>query len=143
MDTKDAAARRAGAVRAHLGAPGAPAGRAVQLGEEGARAVGAGRAVVALESTIVCHGMPYPENLRTALEVEAIVRRAGAVPATVAVLRGTPTVGLSRAQLERLARAGAQVAKVRSRRARGGSGGSQGRRGRPRSALFAARRRPD
>lgn len=62
-----------------------------------------GDPVVALESTIITHGMPYPENLRTALDVEQVVRNAGAVPATVAVLKGKIHVGLSEQQLEELA----------------------------------------
>lgn len=62
-----------------------------------------GRPVVALESTIVAHGMPYPANLETALAVEAIVREEGAVPATVAVVDGAVQVGCDRATLERLA----------------------------------------
>lgn len=65
-----------------------------------------GRPVVALESTIVTHGMPYPRNLETAREVEAAVREHGAEPATIAVLDGTPRVGLESAELERLAAAG-------------------------------------
>jgi pseudouridine-5'-phosphate glycosidase len=68
-------------------------------------ALDAGRAVVALESTIVAHGMPYPANLETARAVEDVVRAAGAVPATVAVLGGRLTVGLEPAELEHLARA--------------------------------------
>jgi pseudouridine-5'-phosphate glycosidase len=62
-----------------------------------------GRPVVALESTIVAHGMPYPANLETALAVEAIVREEGAVPATVAVVDGAVQVGCDRETLERLA----------------------------------------
>jgi pseudouridylate synthase len=61
--------------------------------------------VVALESTILAHGMPYPRNLETALAVEADVRERGAVPATIAVLDGQICVGLSDAQLERVATA--------------------------------------
>ena len=65
-----------------------------------ARALGAGQPVVALESTIIAHGMPYPQNVRTALEVEAVIRAAGAVPATIAVLEGKICVGLSQEQIE-------------------------------------------
>lgn len=72
---------------------------------EVAAAVAAGRAVVALESTLIAHGLPFPDNLETAREAEAAVRAAGAVPATVAVWNGTPTVGLTDAQVEQLARA--------------------------------------
>lgn len=63
----------------------------------------AGRAVVALESTIIAHGFPYPENLEVAVAVEDEIRRAGAVPATVAVLDGQFVVGLTRDELERVA----------------------------------------
>ena len=62
-----------------------------------------GRAVVALESTIISHGMPYPENLAMARDVERIVREEGAVPATIALIDGRCKVGLSDAELERLA----------------------------------------
>ena len=64
-----------------------------------------GRPVVALESTIITHGMPHPENARTALEVEDTVRANGAIPATVAVIDGEIAVGLAADQLERLATA--------------------------------------
>ena len=71
--------------------------------DEVATALREGRPVVALESTIISHGMPYPDNVAMALEVEAIVRAGGAVPATVAVLDGRPRVGLSAEDLELLA----------------------------------------
>ncbi len=58
--------------------------------------------VVALESTIIAHGMPYPQNVKTALEVEAVIREHGAVPATIAVLEGKICIGLSREQIEAL-----------------------------------------
>jgi pseudouridine-5'-phosphate glycosidase len=64
-----------------------------------------GRPVVALESTLIAHGLPWPLNLETARDSEAEVRQAGAVPATVAVLGGIPTVGLSDGELELLAHA--------------------------------------
>ena len=70
---------------------------------EVADALRTARAVVALESTLITHGLPYPDNLTTAREVEAAVREAGAVPATVAILGGEITVGLDPAQLEYLA----------------------------------------
>ncbi|MFZ5814478.1 MAG: pseudouridine-5'-phosphate glycosidase [Bacillota bacterium] len=66
-------------------------------------ALDAGRPVVALESTIISHGMPYPENLAMAREVEAIVRGEGAVPATIALIDGRCKVGLTEAELETLA----------------------------------------
>ncbi len=71
----------------------------------------AGSAIVALESTIITHGMPYPQNLETARRVEETVRRAGATPATIAVLDGTLHIGLEPAELEALAQA-KDVAKV-------------------------------
>jgi len=76
----------------------------VSLSAEVAAALAAGRPVVALESTLIAHGLPWPANLETAREAEEAVRAAGAVPATVAVWDGTPTVGLSDEQLTRLAR---------------------------------------
>ena len=64
-----------------------------------------GRPVVALESTIIAHGMPYPQNVNTALEVEAIVREQGAIPATIAILKGQIQIGLTSAQLDYLGKA--------------------------------------
>ena len=78
----------------------------LRLSEEVKAAVAAGRPVVALESTLVAHGLPWPDNLEVGRQAEAVVREAGAVPATVAVLRGVLTVGLDGAALERLARGG-------------------------------------
>src|SRR5437764_5890281 len=69
-----------------------------------ADALRAGRPVVALESTLIAHGLPRPMNLETARAAEAAVRAAGALPATIAVLSGRPTIGLSPADLEHLAR---------------------------------------
>jgi len=77
----------------------------VELAPEVSAALASGRPVVALESTIVTHGMPHPENLATAREVEQVVRAGGAVPATIAVLDGRIRVGLDDATLERLATA--------------------------------------
>lgn len=65
-------------------------------------ALAAGRPVVALESTIISHGMPYPKNVQTAREVEQIIRDHGAVPATIAVLHGVPRIGLNDAELDLL-----------------------------------------
>lgn len=65
-------------------------------------ALASGRPVVALESTIISHGMPYPKNVQTAREVEQIIREGGAVPATIAVLHGVPRIGLDDAQLDLL-----------------------------------------
>lgn len=84
-------------------------------------------AVVALESTIICHGMPFPQNLKTAQEVESIIRENGAIPATIAIIDGTPYVGLTPLQLFQLAQNGHMATKT-SRRdiaaviAKGGTG---------------------
>ena len=75
----------------------------VHVAPEVADAVAAGRPVVALESTIFTHGLPRPRNVEVALEGEQIIRDAGAVPATIGVHRGMPTVGLTSAQIEELA----------------------------------------
>ena len=74
----------------------------VRLSEEVADTLRAGGPVVALESTIISHGMPYPSNLETARMVEAAVRRQGAVPATIAVIDGELRAGLDDASLDRL-----------------------------------------
>ncbi|MCT2591672.1 pseudouridine-5'-phosphate glycosidase [Streptomyces sp. N2-109] len=73
------------------------------LAEEVRDAKAQGRPVVALESTLIAHGLPRPRNLAVAQELEESVRAAGAVPATVAVLDGRPHIGLDKAQLERIA----------------------------------------
>jgi len=70
---------------------------------------------VALESTIIAHGMPYPQNAATARSVEAIVREAGAVPATIAILGGVVKAGLTDEELETLAREGSTTRKVSTR----------------------------
>ncbi len=75
----------------------------IQLTDEVRTALDEGRPVVALESTIISHGMPYPQNVAMATEVEGIVREHGAVPATIAVLGGVPRIGLSPDDLELLA----------------------------------------
>jgi pseudouridine-5'-phosphate glycosidase len=69
-------------------------------------ALAAGRPVVALESTVIAHGMAYPKNLETALAVEAVVRAGGAVPATAAVIGGRLKAGLTEAEIGRVAKAG-------------------------------------
>ncbi len=89
-------------------APGHPYGDNVNdlvLAPEVADALADGNPVVALESTIIAHGLPRPDNLKVAREIEATVRAAGAVPATIAVLGGRVHVGLDDAQLTRLAEA--------------------------------------
>ena len=80
-----------------------------------ATALAAGQPVVALESTIISHGMPYPQNVATARRVEAEVRAAGAVPATIAVIDGRLKAGLTDAQIEQLGQGGRHVAKVSRR----------------------------
>ena len=77
----------------------------LSISPEVGAALDAGRPVVALETTIVSHGMPWPENIETAMAVEAEVRAGGAVPASIAVLDGSLRVGLERADLEGLAKA--------------------------------------
>ncbi|HHU08689.1 MAG TPA: pseudouridine-5'-phosphate glycosidase [Intrasporangiaceae bacterium] len=72
----------------------------LRLSDEVATAFAEGRPVVALESTIISHGMPYPDNVEMAREVEQIIRDGGATPATIAVLDGVPSIGLSDEQLE-------------------------------------------
>jgi pseudouridine-5'-phosphate glycosidase len=79
---------------------------AVEVSPEVADALAGGRGVVALESTIISHGMPYPDNLATARGVEQVVRDHGAVPATIALVDGRVRVGLDDAALERLAAGG-------------------------------------
>jgi pseudouridine-5'-phosphate glycosidase len=73
------------------------------------------RPVVALESTIICHGMPYPRNAETALRVGAAVRDAGAVPATIAILGGRLKVGLDEAQINELGERGTEIVKTSRR----------------------------
>ena len=77
----------------------------LQLAPEVRRALDEGRAVVALESTVIAHGLPYPTNLESARSMEAVVRREGAVPATMALLDGRLRVGLDDAELQHLATA--------------------------------------
>jgi pseudouridine-5'-phosphate glycosidase len=87
----------------------------VVLSAEAARATRAGKAVVALESTIIAHGMPYPENLEMARAVETVVRDHGAVPATVAIIDGKLRAGLSDKELEHFARSGPSIMKASTR----------------------------
>lgn len=85
------------------------------VSDEVRTALDAGKPVVALESTIISHGMPYPRNVETAKSVEAQVRAQGAVPATIAVLSGKPTVGLTEAEIEYLGQKGLAINKVSRR----------------------------
>src|SRR5438876_1277898 len=78
----------------------------IDVRPEVAAAIRRGDPVVALESTLIAHGLPWPWNLETAHRAEAAVRDAGAVPATVAVIDGRPTVGLDDTELRRLAQEG-------------------------------------
>jgi pseudouridylate synthase len=76
------------------------------------RALADGHPVVALESTIIAHGMPFPDNLTMARDVESIVSASGAIPATIAIIKGQPRIGLDAAEIEHLARGGSAIAKV-------------------------------
>ena len=78
-------------------------------------AIAAGKPVVALESTIISHGMPYPQNVETALSVEKIIRDAGAIPATIAIIKGKITVGLTPDEIEYLGKKGLAVTKASRR----------------------------
>ena len=82
---------------------------------EVAQAMAERRAVVALESTIISHGMPYPQNVATAIEVENEVRQHGAVPATIAIVNGRLKAGLTPVEIEQIGRAGHAVTKVSRR----------------------------
>lgn len=87
----------------------------IKISKEVQEALANGKAVVALESTIISHGMPYPKNVETALRVEEAVRECGAVPATIAIINGVPTVGCSKEEIEHLGKAGLSVTKVSRR----------------------------
>jgi pseudouridine-5'-phosphate glycosidase len=100
----------------------------VRIHPEVSDALGAGRPVVALESTIISHGLPRPDNLRVAREIEEAVRSGGAVPATIAIIGGEPHVGLDDDAMRRIAE-GTEVVKVSVRdvavlAARAGDGGT-------------------
>ncbi|CAM3744816.1 Pseudouridine-5'-phosphate glycosidase [Vibrio aerogenes CECT 7868] len=82
---------------------------------EVAKALADNQPVVALESTIISHGMPYPRNVETALQVEKAIRESGAIPATIAIIKGRLKVGLSEADIEYLGKAGTDVTKVSRR----------------------------
>ena len=87
----------------------------LDVAPEVAAAVAAGKPVVALESTIISHGMPYPQNVETALKVEAIIRENGAVPATIAILGGRLKAGLTPKEIEYLGKQGTAVHKASRR----------------------------
>ena len=78
-------------------------------------ALEAGKPVVALESTIISHGMPYPQNVETALQVEQIIREEGAVPATIAMIGGRCKAGLSKEEIEYFGKKGTAIAKASRR----------------------------
>ena len=87
----------------------------LDISPEVAKALAVGRPVVALESTIISHGMPYPKNVETAMLVEKTIRDNGAVPATVAIIGGRLKAGLSPEEIEYLGKTGRGVAKVSRR----------------------------
>ena len=87
----------------------------LDLSPEVAEAIAAGKPVVALESTIISHGMPYPQNVETALMVEKTIREIGAVPATIAVIGGRLKAGLTPAEIEYLGMKGRAVTKASRR----------------------------
>lgn len=87
----------------------------LDIAPEVAQAVADGRPVVALESTIISHGMPYPQNVETALKVEGVIRENGAVPATIAIIKGRLKAGLSHDEIEYLGRKGRDVTKASRR----------------------------
>ena len=89
-------------------------GKWMDISEEIQNSIKENGPVVALESTIISHGMPFPQNLETALEVESIIRKEGAIPATIAVLEGRIKIGLSNLELEQFAQ-GTKTVKVSSR----------------------------
>lgn len=89
--------------------------RYLDVAPEVAKAIAEGRPVVALESTIISHGMPYPQNVETALQVEKIIRDHGAVPATIAILGGRLKAGLTPEEIDYLGRTGAGVTKTSRR----------------------------
>ncbi len=87
----------------------------ISISEEIKQALLENKPIVALESTIISHGMPYPQNVETAISVENTVRQNGAVPATIAVLKGRPIVGLSVDQIDYLGKNGREVTKLSRR----------------------------
>ena len=87
----------------------------LDIAPEVREALNEGRPVVALESTIISHGMPYPQNVETALKVEEIIRECGVVPATIAIIGGRLKAGLSREEIDYLGREGLKVTKASRR----------------------------
>ena len=72
----------------------------MKISAEVKRALKAHKPVVALESTIISHGMPYPKNVKCALAVEKMIRKYGAIPATIGIINGEPIVGMSPKEIE-------------------------------------------
>lgn len=87
----------------------------VRVSEEVRQALENGKPVIALESTIISHGMPYPQNVETALKVEEIVRSHGGIPATVGIVDGVGVVGLSKEEIEEMGKRGHAIPKVSRR----------------------------
>ena len=87
----------------------------LDISPEVSAALAAGKPVVALESTIISHGMPYPQNVETALAVEQIVRDNGAVPATIAIIGGRLKAGLTPEEIEYFGKKGPEIAKASRR----------------------------
>ncbi|MDY4181915.1 MAG: pseudouridine-5'-phosphate glycosidase [Pseudoflavonifractor sp.] len=87
----------------------------LDVNPEVAAAIAAGKPVVALESTIISHGMPYPQNVETALNVEKIIRENGAVPATIAIIGGRLKAGLTAEEIEYFGKKGQAIAKASRR----------------------------
>ncbi len=89
--------------------------RFLDVNPEVAEAIAQGKPVVALESTIISHGMPYPQNVETALNVENIIRQNGAVPATIAIIGGRLKAGLTKEEIEYFGKKGQAIAKASRR----------------------------
>src|SRR5574344_918950 len=87
----------------------------IKINQEIIEAVKNNKPVVALESTIISHGMPYPENAQTALNCEKIIRSYGVVPATIAILDGVITVGLTEKEIDYLGKTGPLALKASTR----------------------------
>lgn len=87
----------------------------IRVNEEVVQALKENRPVVALESTIISHGMPYPQNVETALQVEKIVRENGAVPATIGIIDGVGVVGMKPEEIEEFGKRGMSISKVSRR----------------------------
>ena len=86
-----------------------------RVNEEVAKALEKNKPVIALESTIISHGMPYPQNVETAMKVESIIREHGCIPATVGIVDGVGVVGLSAEEIEEMGKRGQSIPKVSRR----------------------------